>query len=456
MPELTDFDQAGLEVDALALIAAAAPPNVYADADRGGTQTPEGGDIGIGEGETRISRISVLDGGARVRLNDNDNPAELTMSQHFGPHNSVSPWTLYIQTDNGVASSTQLANVGGNYVNFRFGTEDAAILNAIGAGDRFLIAFARAAAELTNLPVAATFGAEAGAVTAALTKQTPSAKPVAAQFDGAAGSIAATLTRLARTDKPVAAQFAAEAGAITAALAKALPGVQPIAVVFDGAAASLSPALSIRRTARKPIAARFDGEVGSIEGPAVTVLAALLAPERFLEAIAEDLRAQLPALRTCEVHDGSWNAAEIKRWSVGTPALLTAWLGTERTEAPGVGWTDCDQQLAVYVVTADGRVRADGPLLRRGEALRNLVDWLLLYIPRARWMVRGIGPAEDLRVRNVYSTAVDRDGIALAEVRWRQTVRLENAGDTDCPAIPAELYASPQQDPHERLYPEAA
>ena len=48
--ELTDFDQAGLEVDALALIVAAAPPNVYADADRGGAQTPEGGELGIGAG----------------------------------------------------------------------------------------------------------------------------------------------------------------------------------------------------------------------------------------------------------------------------------------------------------------------------------------------------------------------------------------------------------------------
>ena len=37
LDELKDFDQAGLEVDAPALIVAAAPPNIYADSDRGGT-----------------------------------------------------------------------------------------------------------------------------------------------------------------------------------------------------------------------------------------------------------------------------------------------------------------------------------------------------------------------------------------------------------------------------------
>ena len=452
--ELTDFDQAGLEVDALALIVAAAPPAVYADSDRGGSQSPEAGEIGIGEGETLISRIRILDSGGRVLLNDNDNPAELTMREHFGTSGSVSPWTLYIQTDDGVASSAQLGNVGGSYVNFRFDAADAAILNAIAAGDRFLIAFARAAAETVNLPVAAAFAGAVGSLAAALTKQQPGAKPIAAVFAGAAGSLAVALTKQAGGFKAIAVELEGSAGSITAALTKRHPGAKPIAVVFDEPAGSLTTVLAKRRTDRKPIGARFEAAAGSIEAVAVTVIAALLAPERFLEAIAADLKRQLPKLRTCEVHDGGWDAAEVKRWSVGAPALLVAWLGTEGTEAPGLAWTDCDQQLAVYIVTADGR--ADGKLLRRGEALRNLVDWLLLYIPRARWMVRGIGPAEELRARNLYSKAVDKDSLALAEVSWRQTVRLESGGGMDCPALPAELYASPQQDPHEQLYPEEA
>ena len=190
--ELTDFDQTGLEVDALALIVAAPPPAVYADSDRGGTQTPEGGDIGIGTGETRVSRIRIQNSGQIVNLNDNDNPQPLTMSDHFGASGSASPWTLYIQTNDGVASSAQLGNVGGNYVNFQFGTEDAAILNAIAADDRFLIGFAR-----RLLPVAAEFAGAAGSIAIAVTKQATPGQPIAAEFAGAAGSIDVAVTKQA-------------------------------------------------------------------------------------------------------------------------------------------------------------------------------------------------------------------------------------------------------------------
>ena len=217
--ELTDFDQAGLEVDALALIVAAAPPAVYADVDRGGTQTPEGGDIGIGPGETRISRIRITNSGQSVILNDNDNPAELTMSEHFGPRNSVSPWTLYIQTDGSVASSAQIGNAGGNYVNFQFGAGDAAVLNTIAAGDRFLIGLARALeAPAATLPIAARFAGTAASLTAALTKQVPDRKPVAATFVGAAGLLSAALTKQIVGAKPVSATFAAEEASLTTAL----------------------------------------------------------------------------------------------------------------------------------------------------------------------------------------------------------------------------------------------
>ena len=244
--ELTDFDQAGLEVDALALIVAAAPPAVYADSDRGGTQTPEGGDIGIGTGETRVSRIRIQNSGQNVTLNDNDNPEALTMSDHFGASGSASPWTLYIQTDDGVASSAQLGNVGGNYVNFQFGTEDAAILNAIAADDRFLIGFAR-----RLLPVAAEFAGAAGSIDVAVTKQATPGQPVAAEFAGAAGSIDVAVTKSSPGTQPVAAEFAGAAGSIDVAVTKqATPG-QPVAAEFAGAAGSIDVAVT-KQAVRQP------------------------------------------------------------------------------------------------------------------------------------------------------------------------------------------------------------
>ena len=173
----------------------------------------------------------------------------------------------------------------------------------------------------------------------------------------------------------------------------------------------------------------------------------------LLEAIAGDLRTRLPALKTCEVHDGRWDAEEVKRWVVATPAVLVAWLGTAKAETPGVRWADCDQQLAAFVVTRDA------PRLGRGEAARALVDWLLLHVPRARWGFTsgaGIGPAEDLRAANLYSRAIDKTGVAMWMVSWRQMLRLEAAEDGTCPPLPSELYAAAQDDPHEKIHPEGA
>ena len=182
--------------------------------------------------------------------------------------------------------------------------------------------------------------------------------------------------------------------------------------------------------------------------------------QALLDAIAADLRARLPALKSCKSHDGRWDADEVKRWAVQTPALVVAWLGTASTEQPGVQWTDAKQELAIYVLISSG-LRAGapapgsgGPKLARGEAARNLVDWLLLYLPRARWGLAGLGNAEKIQAENLYSTGLDQAGVSIAGVTWRQTLRLEADDDGSVPFLPAELYSSAQDDPHELIHGE--
>ena len=143
---LASFDAAGLETEVLALIVAAAPPNVYADSNRGGTQSPEAGELGLGSGETLITRIRILSSGANILLNDNDVPAELTMRDYLGVGGPGRDLTLYIQTDAGVVSlpvATQLGNVGGGYANFSVPAADRTLINGIASGTRFIIALAR-------------------------------------------------------------------------------------------------------------------------------------------------------------------------------------------------------------------------------------------------------------------------------------------------------------------------
>ncbi len=197
--QLSNFDQTGHDPDALALIVAAAAPDLYMDSDRGGTQSPESGELGLGSGETRISGIRLLSGN-RIALNDNNLPSSLSLSDWFGGA-GASSWTLHIQTDDGEVSTSQIQSSGGDVVRWQFTAAAAAVLNGIAAGDRVIIAVTRPT------------------------------QPVAAQFSGAMGAIAAALIKRAPSNRPIAAQIAGAAGTLTAALGKIQPSVEPRAAL---------------------------------------------------------------------------------------------------------------------------------------------------------------------------------------------------------------------------------
>ena len=83
---LADFDDTGLAVDAAALLVASAPGttgnNPYADSDRGGTDSPTDGELGLSPTNTVISRIR-RHSATELNLNDNDNPAALSLGTYF-------------------------------------------------------------------------------------------------------------------------------------------------------------------------------------------------------------------------------------------------------------------------------------------------------------------------------------------------------------------------------------
>ena len=201
--QLADFDQTGLDVDVLALFVAGAPTDVYADANRGGTQTPAEGEMGIGAGQTLITRIRILDNGDRIALNDDDVPVALDMAAHFGATNTVSAWTVTFQTAAGVASSTQLVSTGSAFAQYSFGADDAALLDGIGAGERVIIAVTQPQA-VPPVSLAAVGVAGAGQPGAAnLSVTTPAAGAVSLAAAGEAGAgQAGTANLRVRTPPP--------------------------------------------------------------------------------------------------------------------------------------------------------------------------------------------------------------------------------------------------------------
>ena len=148
------LDTTGLVVDAAALLDASGVPTLYADADRGGSDSPLAGELGLGGGETAISRIQWI-GGNRIRLNDNDNPAPLSLETYFlEPGRRIIVQTLAGGATSFVAADhTSEADAGGGYVNFRNLPADVvSVLDSIAAGTRFIFGVGQESPELAGIP----------------------------------------------------------------------------------------------------------------------------------------------------------------------------------------------------------------------------------------------------------------------------------------------------------------
>ena len=190
---LGDFDQAGLDVDVLGIFFATAPPVIYADSNRGGSQTLEAGEFGISSGETTIGRVQIAPSKGTIILNDNDKPTALLMSAHFGASNTDSEWTLYLQTLDGVASTNELGAMGGNFSQWRMPASTLALITAIGAGDRVILAIAKASSVVDMAATAELAGASTGVLGATATLKTPAVLQATAALAGeSAGALVAT------------------------------------------------------------------------------------------------------------------------------------------------------------------------------------------------------------------------------------------------------------------------
>lgn len=136
------------------------------------------------------------------------------------------------------------------------------------------------------------------------------------------------------------------------------------------------------------------------------------------KAVADAVLAGVPGLKTCEPHGGRFDASELRRLAVGGPAVFVAVLGVqdlvfEHGEAKG------EVQFAAFAVAGD---KAGLP---RDKAVMAMADALALLVPDNRW---GLDESESVpmrvRAENLFSVTVDKAGVALWAVSWRQRMAL--------------------------------
>ena len=150
---LSDLDMRRREFDVAALLQASAdavpvPSSIYTDSDRGGTDTPLDGELGLGTSQTLISRIRRQSSDAldTLTFNDNDNPETLRIGDYFDGEGA--DLSLTIQTTEGFVDLPPSAyrRGGGNFAHWTLTAEAQTLVDNIETGDRFIIAFWRTTA----------------------------------------------------------------------------------------------------------------------------------------------------------------------------------------------------------------------------------------------------------------------------------------------------------------------
>ena len=186
---LADFDTTDLDVEFAALIEAAAPANIFQQAPRPARGSLVDGELDLDSDGTAITRVSWNTSTSQLRLNDNDTAFD--MNAFFASGGAGHDLTLRVQTtpDNAVEVNVEdVYTAGGNnaHVRFNVGSAMAALLNAVGDGNRFIIAAHRAEAG-PDVDLAATGATGAVTGTATLTVTPPPGVDLAAT--GATGAV---------------------------------------------------------------------------------------------------------------------------------------------------------------------------------------------------------------------------------------------------------------------------
>ena len=213
---LSDFLSDGLVLEVGARLVASGSSSgndaLYRDADRGGTDAPTEGELGLGPNESIISMIEKTFGNTAIRLRDNDNPVFFAFNVYFAVTGGRGrDLTIYIQTSSGVTSiplEDNITSFGGGWFNANVPANQRRAFSQIVAGRPFLFILARQDTSVFN--VDATFLAKAGIPSFALTPSVVTYFDQDAAFRASAGMPTMIITAQSVGDKDIT--FLARAG----------------------------------------------------------------------------------------------------------------------------------------------------------------------------------------------------------------------------------------------------
>ena len=154
----------------------------------------------------------------------------------------------------------------------------------------------------------------------------------------------------------------------------------------------------------------------------------------FLDAVAADLKAKFPAVKSCEVHPGQFDMKELARISAQAPAFRVAIYEFSKIAEADGGEVDYNCGLSLAIITTD---KKDLP---REVAAVNLSEQLTRLLAKGQLFgCDYVFPSHSPTARNLYGGELSRKKVQMWEVKWRQTVRLGDPEWQDG-VMPSKLY----------------
>ena len=135
-----------------------------------------------------------------------------------------------------------------------------------------------------------------------------------------------------------------------------------------------------------------------------------------LTAVTDGIVAALDPQIDVAQHPGRFTEAELERLVLKKRAVRVAIEGLPEVSVTGPGRIQAQLTLSAFICCGDSLAAP------RHQAALALVESLLHLIPHQRWGVPCLRPAlpASLRVDNLYNGEINRKGVALWAVAWRQ------------------------------------
>ena len=141
------------------------------------------------------------------------------------------------------------------------------------------------------------------------------------------------------------------------------------------------------------------------------------------KSIITVIKAGLTSLKTCEEHGGRFDANELKRVAKKSPAVYLAALAVNNVDEDSLGYHGVVTWAAFVIAKGDS-------VTNRAEVALGVVNSLGLLIPGNNWAVEEFrGRPKKIRSQNLFSSSIDKLGVAMWGVTWQQWTDLGETTD---------------------------